>query len=316
MHCDRAQEFFSDYLERTLDRPMTVALEAHLANCAACREEIEGLQVTFRALDAMPEVDPPLDGAWDVMRRLRAERAEQVEAERRKAPALLEWLRSLNPLSVGMGASLATLVIGGTLLFTGLGGTRMSILPIGRPAAGPTAPDAPVVQVSLGQITPTGQQVNIQFAPAIDLPEAQVRLVGASLPLDWQANGSLSRGRWVSLPPVELPRTSPAEAVRLMVDCPTLGKSYRYLVVVPLGERKTEPVTLFANSVPLEEGLRRLAPYLSRPVVVDGAGEGVVTLQYGDMKASHCLEELAAQTGAVLKSEGGAYRLIPATAPR
>ena len=28
MKCDKAQEFFSDYIESTLDRPMTVALES------------------------------------------------------------------------------------------------------------------------------------------------------------------------------------------------------------------------------------------------------------------------------------------------
>src|SRR5579872_2686555 len=109
MHCDRAQEFFSDYLERTLDRPMTVALEAHLAGCGHCREDIEALQSTFLALDAVPEVEPPVDGAWQVLARLRQERVERFERERR-APSFLDWLRSLNPLSVGMGASLATLV--------------------------------------------------------------------------------------------------------------------------------------------------------------------------------------------------------------
>lgn len=313
MQCDRAAEFFSDYLERTLDRPMTVALEAHLSHCAACREEIESLQATFAALESMPEVEPPVDGAWDVMRRLRQARAEQREAERSKAPSFLEWLRLLNPLSVGMGASLATLVIGGTMLFTNLRHQKMSILPVGPGASTPAAAamaDAPAVQVSYGQVTGTGQQVNIQLVSAIDLPDAQVRLAGASLPLDWQAKGSLARGKWLNLPPVELPRTSPAEAVRLLVDSPTVGKSYRYLVVVPLGERKTGLVSQFANGIPLEEALRRLAPYLSRPVVVDGAGDAVVSMQFGEARPADCLENLAAQSGAGLKMEGGAYRFV------
>jgi anti-sigma factor RsiW len=314
MHCDRAQEFFSDYLERTLDRPMTVALEAHLGACAACREEIETLQATFMALDSTPEVEPPVNGAWEVMRRLRDARAEQLEAERRKAPSFLEWLRSLSPLSVGMTASLATLVIGGTVLFAGLDHKRMSIFPV-APSVAPAAVtlDAPSVQVSFGQVTATGQQVNIQFSPTVDLPNAQVRLLGASLPLDWQANGDLGRGQMVNLPPVELPRTSPAEAVRLVVDCPSLRKSYGYLVVVPLGERKTGPVTLFANGITVEEGLRRVAPYLSRPVVMDGMGDGQVNLQFGDLKSADALQAVAEQAGASVKVEGGSYRLVPGT---
>jgi predicted anti-sigma-YlaC factor YlaD len=48
MQCDRAEEFFSDYMERTLDRPMTVALEAHLAACGRCRGDIEALWRRFR----------------------------------------------------------------------------------------------------------------------------------------------------------------------------------------------------------------------------------------------------------------------------
>jgi hypothetical protein len=291
---------------------MTVALEAHLGACAACREEIETLQATFMALDSMPEVEPPVNGAWEVMRRLRNARAEQIEAERRKAPSFLEWLRSLSPLHVGMSASLATLVIGGTLLVTGLDHKRMSMLPVAPPAApAPVTLDAPSIQVSFGQVTATGQQVNIQFSPTVDLPNAQVRLLGASLPLDWQANGNLGRGQWVNLPPVELPRTSPAEAVRLVVDCPSLGKSYRYLVVVPLGERKTGPVTLFANGITVEEGLRRVAPYLSRPVVMDGMGDGQVNLQFGDLKTQDALQAVAEQAGASVKLEGGSYRLVP-----
>src|SRR5687767_11572909 len=140
MQCDRAQEFFSDYLERTLDRPMTVALEAHLAGCAGCREDIEALQATFYALESVPEVEPPRDGAWQVMAQIRKVRAEQWEAERRQAPGFLEWLRSLNPLSAAMGASLATLVIGGSLMATGL----VPHMQFGFGGQGPAAPSQPL----------------------------------------------------------------------------------------------------------------------------------------------------------------------------
>jgi hypothetical protein len=244
------------------------------------------------------------------MRRLRNARAEQLEAERQKAPTFLEWLRSLNPLSVGMGASLATLVIGGALMFTSVGGVvKSGFADLSQPKRVAT-PDVPAVQVSYGELTATGQQVNIQFAPVIDLPDAQVRLIGASLPLKWDATGSLTRGRPVALPPVELPRASSAEAVRLTVESPTLRKQYQYLLVVPLGQRRTDPVTLFTGPVPLEEGLRRLAPYLSRPLVVDGSLDGTVNLQYGDQPAASCLDDLARQVQATVKQDGTAYRIV------
>src|SRR5438045_407873 len=113
MQCERAQEFFSDYLERTLDRPMTVALESHLGNCARCREEVEVLQETLLALDAVPEVEPPWDGAWQVIRHIRAADAERLEARRPWSITFGQWLRTLNPASAAMGAGLATLIIGG-----------------------------------------------------------------------------------------------------------------------------------------------------------------------------------------------------------
>jgi type II secretory pathway component GspD/PulD (secretin) len=107
---------------------------------------------------------------------------------------------------------------------------------------------------------------------------------------------------------------SPAEAVRLTVDCPTLHKQYRYLLVVPLGQRKADPVTVFANNLPLEEGLRRVAPYLSRPVVVDGSLDGAVNLSYGEVPARRCLDDLAGQVNATVSEDGtGIYRVVANT---
>ena len=44
MKCDKAQEFFSDYIENALDQPMVVALETHLNGCEACSADVSSLR--------------------------------------------------------------------------------------------------------------------------------------------------------------------------------------------------------------------------------------------------------------------------------
>ena len=59
MKCDKAQEFCSEYIEDTLVRPMTVALETHLNGCEQCSADVAGLKQMFAVLDKVPQVEPP-----------------------------------------------------------------------------------------------------------------------------------------------------------------------------------------------------------------------------------------------------------------
>jgi hypothetical protein len=116
MKCEHAQEFFSDYIEQSLDKPTGVALEAHLTACGGCQRELEGLRQTWGALNAVPAVEPPADLAWRVMVQLQHEKLERLEAEtaRKRANPFFGWLQSLTP---GAAFGYATLV---ALLFIGL----------------------------------------------------------------------------------------------------------------------------------------------------------------------------------------------------
>jgi len=305
MRCERAQEYFSDHLERTLDGPLAAALEGHLRECAPCRTDVAALRGAFQALDTLPEVEPPADGAWLVLSRLRDERARRYEEERARPVSFLEWLRSLNPLSVGMGAGLATLVIGGTFLLARVPGQVMHGFAPAPPAAA-ARPGETVAQVSYGQVTANGQQVNVQLASEVDLPDAQIQVVGASTPFNWNGDGKLTRGAWVPLPPIELPSTA---SFHVVVTSPALRRQHRHLVVAAAGERRTEAVTMFLTGVPLEEALRQLAPYFAQPLVVDGGLEGQVSLQVDGQPARACLASLAEQVGAAVELQGGAYHL-------
>jgi hypothetical protein len=310
MQCDRAQEFFSDYLEGTLDRPMAVALQAHVDRCADCREELNGLQAVFGALSQVPEVEPPRDGAWQVMLRLRQERMTQWEAERRKAPGFFDWLRSLNPMSAALGAGLATMIIGGTLIVTGVPHVQQGFMPVGgqKLPAPPVAP-APEVTASYGQLAPEGQEVNLQLAVAGDIPDARVRVNGGG-----HRNSDYTVALQAGVPQpirviIPVGNLEP-EVVHLSVQSPALGKGYTYLVVLPQPERRQQSVTLNLIDQPLETALKQIASALERPVV-SGITEAPVTLQVSDLSGYRALRAVADQLEATVRSDAGVYRLAP-----
>lgn len=315
MQCDRAQEFFSDYLERTLDRPMTVALEAHLGGCAGCREEIEALRDAFAALEAVPEVEPPKDGAWQVTCQLRRLKADQWEAQRRQAPSFLDRLRALNPFSVAMGAGLATLVIAGTMLLPGVGehiqnflvGFRVGTTPV--PAVAQN--DAPSVMVTYGDVTPEGRKVDLTVTSQRDLPNARIQVLGENLPQTLVASGTAPRG--VAIPfRLTLPERSAAEAVTVVIESPAMDRPHRSVVVLPLSAKKSGLVTLGLAGQPLSEALKQVVPYLGEPVVVDGSADAPVTIQVDGQSASAVLAELASQADANVLKAPGVHRMVPA----
>lgn len=81
MHCQQANEFFSDYIERALDPAMTVSVDNHLAACPSCREEMSALRLVWTHLDQAPLVEPPVRLHAGIMDALDA----HLEAEHQKA---------------------------------------------------------------------------------------------------------------------------------------------------------------------------------------------------------------------------------------
>lgn len=83
MKCTKAQELFSSYLENTIQPPMGVALEQHLAECDRCKAEYGRFHATTVVLDELPEVEPPADLHAMIMAR--------IEETRRTAPSRVKW---------------------------------------------------------------------------------------------------------------------------------------------------------------------------------------------------------------------------------
>src|SRR5438128_1492741 len=96
MNCERAQESFSDYIEGSLDRRSTLAIEGHIATCRACSSDVEGLRQAWADLSALPIALPPPGLAEQTIAAIRREhdRARDAGVSR---PSLVGWLRSLSP---------------------------------------------------------------------------------------------------------------------------------------------------------------------------------------------------------------------------
>ena len=81
MHCQQANELFSDYIERALDAAMTVSVDNHLSACPSCHEEMSALRRVWTHLDQAPLVEPPARLHAGIMDALDA----HLESERQKA---------------------------------------------------------------------------------------------------------------------------------------------------------------------------------------------------------------------------------------
>jgi hypothetical protein len=105
-------ERLNAYVERALDGGEHGGVEAHLAACARCREEVAELRSVFAALSDLPRFAPSVGFGDRVMAGVRVRRPVTVTAG--------EWVERLTPQSTqGWAAAAAVLalpVLGATLL--------------------------------------------------------------------------------------------------------------------------------------------------------------------------------------------------------
>lgn len=312
MQCERAREFFSDYVEQVLDRPMRVAVEAHVGACGDCREDLARMAALYRAFDAIAPVEPPADGASRVIRHLQQVRWEEQQAARSRG-GMLGWLRSLRPASVAFGAALATLVVGGTVLLNRTGNhTQLTASPL--PITPQTVSVAPAVgvRISVRPEAPSagGRRAQVQVVSSTDLARAQVQVAGADVSSSPSVVGDLVANRPATLA-VQVPGTQPASSFWVRVDAPALATPIITLVVLAAQPARPQPITLAAAYQEPSSVLLKLAPQVAKPILVDGTLNAKVTLQVADQSARRCLELVAEQLGAHLQEDEDAIRILP-----
>jgi anti-sigma factor RsiW len=58
MNCEKAKEQFADYLVGDIEPSAETEIRAHIASCASCREELEGLSAVWTKLGVLPQEQP------------------------------------------------------------------------------------------------------------------------------------------------------------------------------------------------------------------------------------------------------------------
>lgn len=112
MHCQDAQELYSDYVEGKLERALTVSFENHLGACATCREEVEQFRLIWADLDSAPLAEPPAFFHENIMSRIAQEQAKSEEAVARKR-GFWDWSALLRPRAFATGFAALVLVLAG-----------------------------------------------------------------------------------------------------------------------------------------------------------------------------------------------------------
>ena len=58
MNCEKAKEQFADYLVGDIEPSAEAEIRVHIASCASCREELEGLSAVWAKLGVLPQEQP------------------------------------------------------------------------------------------------------------------------------------------------------------------------------------------------------------------------------------------------------------------
>jgi hypothetical protein len=127
MNCEKAKEYFADYLVGDIEPSAEAEIRAHIASCASCREELEGLSAVWAKLGVLPQEQPS--------GRLRANFYAMIEDTKRKPAnrivAFWKEFRSFRKPAYGFSFGLALLVVGigaGALLMGGSGSGKVAAL--------------------------------------------------------------------------------------------------------------------------------------------------------------------------------------------
>jgi len=319
MNCERARESFSDYIEGSLDRRSTLAMEAHLAACRHCLSDVDGVRHAWADLSAVPVTPPPPGLAEQTISAIRREhdRARDVAVSR---PSLLDWLRSLTPARVAFATGLATLIVAGAFIaprFLGdtLGGNVPDILRPHRPPQ--PAPPALDVGITYGAATDTTQVVDINLRADRNIPavtaEVQELQPVKSNEFTLAGHGTLVAAKPYSIP-INLPRGGGLSGLIVKVTSPTVGYSHDFYCAIPPGGAHTAgTVSATFVDTPLQNAVSQLAEKTGRPVVMDASlGSALVTASVSEVPAADAWAAVLRPLHLRADDTGDAYRVVPA----
>jgi hypothetical protein len=273
MKCDKAQEFFSDYIENTLDRPMTVALETHLNGCEQCSADVAGLKQMYAVLDKVPQVEPPADFVWRTTTRLQNELLNRREAERARP---LPWWKRLTPVQAFSYAGVAALLLIGIVfpVTNKINSGTWSIVWPGHKVAQTPPPPFGTPPMNAPQFTAqvpglNGAAATVTITATSDMPYASLAMAYLT------PEGQTLVGR-----PEHVGQPS------------TLAAGQSLKLDVPAGGSAAERITVTSNRVPF-----------SKVLILPGAPAATGPVQNAD--PYFALEQVAARTGQAMLVDAG-----------
>jgi hypothetical protein len=321
MRCDKTQEFLSEYIEGRLDRPMRVAVEAHLQECHACSSDVAALKSVWTALDAVPTVEPPPDLARRITAAVHESRALQQERKRWRIELPRNWMRPFTPVyTTGLAGVAALLAVG---LFFPLpafqGSSLWSLLPWSQPTY--RGGDVSVVPSALPQIsvtpgtwagdhwqglvvvTPRRELVGV-VVTATPLRPVEGRLVEVEADRATMRFGALAASRPQRFDLRLGDEAQGAQAVSVRIHAKGLTEEVRRIAFVPLGRspRVSGPVSARMQGEDLHMALLELSAAAGTPIVVDGELSGKVTLDLQNGSLEPALQSVVTQVGGRLES--------------
>lgn len=93
MNCEAVRELLWMYLEKETTAEEAEKIEKHLAECAACREELNAQKAIMETLAGLPDEELPENYHAELMQKLRAETAPNVVPfpPKKKQPMWKQW---------------------------------------------------------------------------------------------------------------------------------------------------------------------------------------------------------------------------------
>lgn len=301
MKCDKAQEFFSEYIENTLDQPMTVALETHLNGCEACSADVASLRQMWSVLDQVPAVEPPADFVWRTTTRLQNELLNRREAERARP---LPWWKRFTPVQAFSSAGIAALLVIGVAFPVGNKinyGTWGFSWPFGHPA--PIVQQVPAPPVTPPQFTaqvPTnGGPALVTITARAEMPYATVAmgyltprgetLVTHAVPVTHPQ--MLQTGQRISIPvQVGGPQTDHAAEIKVTSN----GSVFSKVLILPGAAVVNAPL----QNADAYFALQQVAARTGQAMLVDTGLTATVTLDLPNTPPQQALQAVLDQIGA------------------
>lgn len=117
MTCEKIREKFADYLVGGLDEKSLDDVQAHLASCAACREELETLSAIWTKLGVLPQEQPSpaLRQRFYVMLEAYKEGMEKEKTRASVGQAISAWFGRLMPRRPAYQFALSLMLVGAGL---------------------------------------------------------------------------------------------------------------------------------------------------------------------------------------------------------